>query len=182
MNKLPWDRPALARLSIALCAANRRLLMLLVASPLVLLAGERSPVSARDHLIPLSDEIDSSYREILRRRLLLTPADFGRITSLGGGRNGEVSIAFHTDNNSKTGASVTYTKAGLNFGNATWESNPDRVNEASIKVTRSDLPFSRATAQAISEVVGRALARTNDRPSTGRAQDMVFDGLRVVFR
>ncbi len=142
-------------------------------------AASKAPF--QDHLLPVRGELDHSYVRILKRKLFVTPADFGRITSLGGEKIGEWSLAIHTDEHSKTGIIATCTRAERNLGNETWELNPHRVDDSVIKIHRTDWPFPRSTAEAVFLAVRTLLGNRAERETTGRASDITLDGLRVIF-
>jgi hypothetical protein len=142
---------------------------------------EASPSVDQDHLIPTKGEIDQSYQAVLKRKLFVSPADYGRATLLPSDKSGEYSIAIYSNSHSKTGVSATCTKSAANLGNSTWEMNPKRIDQSLIKVTRADVPFPKSTAVALSAAWTGMLAQTREREITQRAGDVVVDGLQILF-
>jgi hypothetical protein len=156
------------------------LLILVVSQPSLVYSQNDSRKPFQDHLLPVKGEVDDSYMGTLKRKLFVTRADFGRITSLGDGNSGEWSLAIHTDKNSKNYI-ATCTRADYNLGTATWALNPNRVDESAIKINRMDSPIARSTAEAVLRALHVLLRSRAKREATGRATDITFDGLRVIF-
>jgi hypothetical protein len=138
------------------------------------------PVAAiRDHLIPMGGEIDPLYLKTIRRNLFVTEADYGRVTTLTGGGVGERSIAIHSERASTTGVTMTCTLAERNLGASIWQSSGKVAR--GIKVKRADIPISRRTADLVRAAIQNALSNTAERTITGRASDVVFHGLQLIF-
>jgi hypothetical protein len=141
-----------------------------------------SPSPPTDHLLPLGDgEIEDSYKEVLRRKLFVTAADYARITLLYGGVEGERSFAIHSDRSSPTGVFMTCTQSAANLGTATWDLNPQRIDEAQISVRKTAVPMPKGVAEEISRAVKQAISDARRREMSNPAQGTIFDGTRIIF-
>lgn len=131
-------------------------------------AGSRQQ-SNDDHLVPTKGYIDATYEALLRRKLFLTPANYGRIVTLASAASvGESAISIY----SKSGRSgdpafITWSHAERNLWYAENGDDP-AFPKKEINVERLDAPFPKALAEAISAAVKGMLDKTHPMSANGR--------------
>lgn len=155
--------------------------LLLLFPSLGLTTGPCFAASITDHLVPADKAIVRQYKEVLERKLFVTPGDYGRILFILGGKDGEYAVAIYSDSRSETGVFVTYTKADRNLGDATWEFSPNRIGEGRVKVKRIDAPVAQSVAAAISQAMREMLSRTRKREINPNAERPILGGIDIEF-
>jgi len=132
----------------------------------------QSDVSASaDHLIPpvTEDAQDAAYHKIMREKLFVTPANYGRILIIPSGVEGETSIALYSEATPARGIEfrITCTKAQKNIWFATSESSPKRSENPVIRVARYDATVPRTAIEAVHDALKKEIERRKPLPRSG---------------
>ncbi|MBV9008686.1 MAG: hypothetical protein JO354_05880 [Verrucomicrobia bacterium] len=159
------------RCAVALAAAVSLL------SGAVVMGG--AVVSTSDHLTPTEHNLDAEYKKTIEEKLFVTGGDYGRVLVMVGGTEGEYSVSVHSDQNSPTGVTATFTKAEKNVADATWAANENRVDAASIGVVRIDVAIPKSAALVIAQAWKRMLSTARQIYPSGKAEDVVLDGTNI---
>ena len=141
--------------------------------------GQTHLNTGEDHLIsPVDEEI--SYKEFLKKKLFVTPADYGRILIMPSGVEGETSVALYSEK-SRDGSvefKITCTKAAANLWYATSESNPKRSQNPAINVARCDTTIPQKTMEAVRDAL---MAEIKQRHPLGGHGAVYVDGTEIEF-
>ena len=143
----------------------------------------QSDVSASaDHLIPpvTEDAQDAAYHKIMREKLFVTPANYGRILIIPSGVEGETSIALYSEATPARGIEfrITCTKAQKNIWFATSESSPKRSENPVIRVARYDATVPRTAIEAVHDALKKEIERRKPLEPIGKAY---VDGTAIEF-
>lgn len=139
--------------------------------------------TAEDHLAPVDLRIEKKYRDLLERKLFVTPFDYGRALIMPSFEpESAVSLYSRLSKERELKYSVTFTDAGANL----WQksrggSEPNKVRK--IKIQRIDVEIPAHTAQTVREVWLQMLQDTHlhevSQPSNERS--IVLDATTMEF-
>ena len=136
-----------------------------------------------DHLVPFRPSAYDQLRPSLYKKLLLTPADCGRMIEFPGGpQPGESAVSIHCDKRPVADEQcyVTLTKASSNLSYMMEENLGKRPLEGieRVRVERRDTVIAKSTALAIRATWTRALGSIKPRRSDA---PIVLDSERIEF-
>src|ERR1700730_3229197 len=133
-----------------------------------------------DHLVPPVGEEEVSYKEFLKKKLFVTPADYGRILIMPSGIEGEASIALYSKKgrNGRPEFEITCTKAAANLCYETSEPNTKRSQNPAINVARCDATIPQITVEAVRDALKTEIERGH--PLGGHGAVYV-DGTEIEF-
>lgn len=132
-----------------------------------------------DHLVPIGGTIDAAYDKLLSRELYRTPANYVRVVVLpSAGSVGETAFSLHSDRSNPEEATLTCTRAQQNLWSAAFHLDETLAREPTVKVQRSDIPFPKALATSLSEIVGKLIRKSRQPTDTDR---LIIHGTDILF-
>lgn len=137
-----------------------------------------SKLNVDDHLIPIEGWLDPAYKELLTRRLFLTPANYARLVEFPSLPSlGEISVAIHSEPGDPGEVFITRTRGERNLWSAEFASEPSASKE--VKISRCDAPFPKSTAMAVRKAVRQALEKVSPLENPNNA--IIVDATVVEF-
>jgi hypothetical protein len=149
--------------------------------PMATLTGaskQTAQSSIDDHLIPIEGWPGPAFKELLTRKLYVTPANYARIVEFPAvSSEGEVSVAIYSRAGDLDGAFLTRTRGENTFWSA--ESGSDPNFSKDIKVVRCDAAFPKSTAVALHGAVKRMVDQS--RPLENPHNTIILDARVTEF-
>jgi hypothetical protein len=131
-----------------------------------------------DHLIPIEGWLEPGYKELLTRKLFVTPANYARVVEFPTLPSlGEVSLAIYSKASDPDGTFITRTKGERNLWSAEFGSDPSFPK--GVRVVRCDARFPKSTAVALQGAVKRMLDQS--RPLENRDNAIILDANIIEF-
>jgi hypothetical protein len=162
-----------------LSAATALLLMLIVVEKAY--PGDRTQkaIAEKERLLPFTTWYDPDVRPILEQKLLLTPANYGRMIRMYVPNVGEYAVSVYSMKSSvpaeKCYVTLTKAQANLDYIMNSHREEPDPLREVrKVKVDRKDAEISRATASQFRRCLSALLPDHGDHrvdPAVGTGFD-----------
>ena len=133
-----------------------------------------------DHLTPVAETIPEGTLRNLHSHLCITGADYGRFLLISSGPNdGGRCIALYSNNKSPTGVTLTCTAAENKINDAIPDAERSGDDRRKAKVTRLDVPISKAAAEAVLAASRQMLSATRPFNVEWRPEDVVLHGTTI---